>query len=78
MRVVAMVGRRVLLRLTAAGVRVKQAQSVLEPQRVHGMLEQLPPKLRAEALRGLALLAEAAQRFMEHAPKRMAGLRRQR
>ena len=67
-------GRRVLLRLTPAGVRVKQAQSVLEPQRVRGMLDQLPPLDRAAALRGLALLAEAAQRFMERAPQRRGGL----
>lgn len=69
-------GRRVLLRLTAAGVRVKQAQSVLEPARVRGLLAQLPPRERAEALRGLALLADAAQRFMEKSPKKMAGLGR--
>lgn len=69
-------GRRVLLRLTLAGVRVKQAQSVLEPQRVLGMLKQLPPRERAQALRGLALLAEAAQRYMEKTPKKMVGLRR--
>ena len=66
--------RRVLLRLTPAGVRVKQAQSVLEPARVRGMLEQLSEGERADALRGLALLAEAAQRFMAKAPKKMAGL----
>lgn len=69
-------GRRVLLRLTAAGVRVKQAQSVLEPERVRGMLAQLPARERAAALRGLALLARAAQRYMERAPKGMVGLGR--
>jgi len=66
--------RRVLLRLTPAGVRVKQAQSVLEPARVRGMLDQLSAEERAEALRGLALLADAAQRFMASAPKKMVGL----
>ena len=71
-------GRRVLLRLTPAGVRVKQAQSVLEPARVRGMLEQLPSAERASALRGLALLADAAQRFMEKSPKKMVGLEERR
>ena len=70
-------GRRVGLRLTPAGVRVKEAQSVLEPERVRGMLAQLGGPERAAALRGLALLARAAQRYMESGPrKRMAGLRR--
>lgn len=71
-------GRRVLLRLTPAGVRIKQAQSVLEPQRVQGMLQQLPPQERAQALRGLALLAEAAQQYMEKTPKKVVGLARRR
>jgi DNA-binding MarR family transcriptional regulator len=70
-------GRRVGLRLTAAGVRVKEAQSVLEPERVRGMLAQLGEADRAAALRGLALLARAAQRFMASGPpKRMVGLGR--
>jgi DNA-binding MarR family transcriptional regulator len=71
-------GRRVLLRLTPAGARVKRAQSVLEPQRVGGMLAQLPQRKKAAALRGLALLADAAQKFMEKSPKTMVGLGRQR
>ncbi len=66
--------RRVWLRLTPAGVRVKQAQSVLEPARVRGMLERLSAPEREAALRGLALLAVAAQRFMAATPKKMAGL----
>jgi DNA-binding MarR family transcriptional regulator len=60
--------RRVNLFLTAAGLRLKNAQSVLEPQRVRLMLKQLTPKQRDEALNGLALLAQAAQAMMhEHA-----------
>lgn len=60
--------RRVNLLLTAAGLRLKNAQSVLEPQRVRLMLKQLTPKQREEALNGLALLAQAAQAMMhEHA-----------
>lgn len=67
-------GRRVLLRLTAAGVRIKQAQSVLEPDRVRGMLRELPADQREQALAGLALLAGAAERFMEKSPQRRVGL----
>jgi hypothetical protein len=57
---------------------VKRAQSVLEPQRVGGMLAQLPQRKKAAALRGLALLADAAQKFMEKSPTTMVGLGRQR
>jgi len=60
-------GRRVNLRLTPAGVRIKEAQSVLDPERVRGMLRRLSKSSRREALRGLALLANAAQEFMDTA-----------
>jgi DNA-binding MarR family transcriptional regulator len=53
-------GRRVSLRLSAAGARMKQAQQVLEPARVEAMLKRLSPAEGAEALSGLALLARAA------------------
>jgi len=53
-------GRRLRLRLTAAGARMKAAQSVLDPDRVAAMLRQLTPAERADALRGLALLGRAA------------------
>jgi DNA-binding MarR family transcriptional regulator len=52
--------RRVQLRLTSDGVRIKRAQSVLEPDLVAQMLDQLQPEERNEALRGLSLLARAA------------------
>jgi DNA-binding MarR family transcriptional regulator len=52
--------RRVDLRLTPAGVRIKRQQKVLEPELVAAMLNRLDdPDLRL-ALRGLQLLAEAA------------------
>ena len=54
-------GRRVLIRLTAAGVRIREAKSVLDPARVEAMLGRLAPAEREEGLRGLALLAHAAQ-----------------
>lgn len=56
-------GRRVLLRLTAHGVRIKEQQKVLDPQRVRALFEQLGAADRADAIRGLALLASAASRM---------------
>jgi MarR family transcriptional regulator, organic hydroperoxide resistance regulator len=53
-------GRRVDLRLTPAGVRVKQQQKVLEPELVAAMLRRLPSEKRSRALEGLELLGEAA------------------
>lgn len=54
-------GRRVVLRLTPAGVRIKRQQNVLEPILVEAMLGNLDERSRQEALRGLELLAEAAR-----------------
>ncbi|MGQ0640807.1 MAG: MarR family winged helix-turn-helix transcriptional regulator [Gemmatimonadaceae bacterium] len=58
--------RRVQLRLTSDGVRIKRAQSVLEPELVAQLLDQLAPDERDDALRGLATLARAAD-AMRHA-----------
>ncbi len=52
--------RRVQLRLTSDGTRIKRAQSVLEPDLVARLLDQLDPAEREDALRGLATLARAA------------------
>lgn len=54
--------RRVQLRLTEAGVRVRTAHSVLDPALVVDLLATLDDAARADALRGLALLADAAAR----------------
>jgi DNA-binding MarR family transcriptional regulator len=54
-------GRRLILRLTPAGVRIKRQQNVLEPKLVEAMLGRLDERQREEALRGLELLAEAAR-----------------
>jgi MarR family transcriptional regulator, organic hydroperoxide resistance regulator len=51
--------RRVHLRLTAAGVRVREASSVLDPARVAALVARLSDEERDAAIRGLALLAEA-------------------
>jgi DNA-binding MarR family transcriptional regulator len=52
--------RRVDLRLTPAGVRIKRQQKVLEPELVAAVLERLDETRRRQALRGLELLAEAS------------------
>ena len=57
-------GRRVLLRATAAGMRLREAKSVLDPVRVEQVLAQLSPRDRAAALKGLRLLARASQARM--------------
>ena len=57
--------RRVLLRVTPAGVRVREAKSVLDPVRVEAVLAQLSPADRESALRGLALLARASEAHMK-------------
>lgn len=52
--------RRVHVRLTSAGVRIKEASSVLDPVRVESLLSRLTEREREAAIRGLALLATAA------------------
>jgi len=53
--------RRLDLRLTEAGVRIKKQQKVLEPELIAAVLAQLDDRKRAQALRGLELLAEASR-----------------
>jgi DNA-binding MarR family transcriptional regulator len=53
--------RRVHVRLTTAGVRIRDSASVLDASRVETLLARLTTTERHEALRGLALLASAAQ-----------------
>lgn len=52
--------RRVDLRLTAAGLRLKQQQKLLDPGLVEEMLKRLKGPSRKQALHGLQLLAQAA------------------
>jgi DNA-binding MarR family transcriptional regulator len=61
--------RRVLLRITAAGVRVREAKSVLDPMRVERVLGELSAADRATALQGLALLARASHLHMTRSRK---------
>src|SRR6476469_764047 len=52
--------RRVHVRLTSAGVRVREASSVLDASRVEALVARLSDEGRARAVEGLALLAGAA------------------
>ncbi len=58
--------RRVHVRLTSAGIRIRSASSVLDPPRVEALVARLRDTERAAAIRGLALLADAAQRIDVH------------
>lgn len=58
-------GRRVNLRLTKAGVRIKSKKSVLDPERVEAVLAQLTAEECKEAMHGLALLARASGQAMQ-------------
>jgi MarR family transcriptional regulator, organic hydroperoxide resistance regulator len=56
--------RRVNVRLTAAGVRERDASSVLDVELVESPMSRLGEPDRVAAFRGLALLADAAQSQM--------------
>jgi len=57
--------RRVLLRVTASGVRVREAKSVLDPVRIEQVLAHLAAADRQAALAGLQALARAADAHMK-------------
>jgi len=69
-------GRRVALRLTAAGARIKDQEKVLDPERLRALLGRLSAAERREALRGLGLLARAAREEMHARHAVAAGSRR--
>ena len=54
-------GRRVLLRITDAGVRLRQQRSLLDPDRVRAALARLPSPEQEAVAAGVRLLARAAQ-----------------
>ena len=62
--------RRVHVRLTRAGVRVREASSVLDPARVEALVARLGDDDRTRAIEGLGLLARAAQEQMHAARDR--------
>ena len=57
--------RRVCLRLTPAGLRIKNMQKVLDPERVSDLLSLLSMEDREAGLRGLELLAAAAEQLIQ-------------
>jgi DNA-binding MarR family transcriptional regulator len=64
------VGRKVELRITPAGVALMQASSVLDADRVSALLDALPEPQRADAVRGIELLATAARAVMTGSRRR--------
>lgn len=69
--------RRVHVRLTTAGVRVREASSVLDPQRVEALVATLSDEERTRAIEGLGLLARAAQEQMGQETRQKVEGRRQ-
>jgi DNA-binding MarR family transcriptional regulator len=63
-------GRRLKLRITPSGVRLREAKSVLDPARVRALLARLSPDQRKAGVHGLALLARAGREQMEAQSKR--------
>jgi DNA-binding MarR family transcriptional regulator len=57
--------RRVHVRLTTAGVRIKEASSVLDPERVQRLVARLSDADRKRAIEGLGLLAHAADAVVQ-------------
>jgi MarR family transcriptional regulator, organic hydroperoxide resistance regulator len=68
-------GRRISLRLTADGARLRSQKTVLDADRVLEMIGQLSTKEREQAIHGLGLLARAAGQMMQQkSTRRKAGL----
>ena len=57
--------RRLQLRISQAGVRVREAKSVLDPARVRALLTRLTREEQDAGIAGLALLARAGAEQME-------------
>jgi len=63
-------GRRLRLRLSENGARVREANSVLDGERVSRMLARLSEEEQVAGIAGLALLARAAREQSEELEKR--------
>ena len=63
-------GRRLQLRITPAGVRVREAKSVLDPGRVRALLQRLTPAEVEAGIHGLELLARAGSEQSAEQSKR--------
>jgi MarR family transcriptional regulator, organic hydroperoxide resistance regulator len=57
-------GRRLNLKISVAGVRVREAKSVLDPSRVRALLARLSAEEQDAGIAGLALLARAGSEQM--------------
>lgn len=64
-------GRRVALRVTRSGARIRDHKSVLDRDLVRALLLNLSPMARREALRGLELLAGAADELVKNKLERV-------
>ena len=62
--------RRILIKLSAAGARVREHGSVLDPDRLRDLVARLSAEERQDAVRGLALLGRAAAEVMRAASQR--------
>jgi DNA-binding MarR family transcriptional regulator len=71
-------GRRVLLRLTEAGTRIRNQRSLLDPDRVRAALALLDGEAREAAVAGLRALAGAAGSLPENPTTRRPTSRRSR
>ena len=71
-------GRRVLLRLTEAGTRIRSQRSLLDPDRVRAALALLDGEARDAAVAGLRALAGAAGALPETPTPRRSTSRRSR
>lgn len=71
-------GRRVLLRLTEAGTRIRSQRSLLDPGRVRAALALLDGGTREAAVAGLRALAGAAEALPESLTPRRSTSRRSR
>jgi DNA-binding MarR family transcriptional regulator len=66
--------RRLKLRISQAGARVREAKSVLDPSRVQALLARLTPEEQAAGIAGLALLARAgSEQTEERGSKKRSG-----
>jgi MarR family transcriptional regulator, organic hydroperoxide resistance regulator len=66
--------RRLRLRLSPAGARMREAKSVLDPARVRALLARLTPEEQAAGIAGLTLLARAGgEQMEEHKAKKKSG-----
>lgn len=63
-------GRRLKLKISPAGVRVREAKSVLDPLRVQAMLARLSAEEQDAGIAGLALLARAGSAQMGELSRR--------